>query len=1299
MKKIVLWGLGALLLLASAPVIFLATAEDDFYRWAMRQAIEGTIDREIRADGSFSFDIGPEPTLIVTDVWVENAPWAEKKEMARAKRVEVQVALEPLFSGIVRLPRLVVEGLDLDLETSLDGQSNWEFAGAGSEDDGTAVPEDLIYPLLEFISLKDITVRYNDHQSGRETEILLDFLQKEQRAGVESIDIQGEGSINQRSFQITGRFGSIEKALAATEPYPLELMLQTSGLVADLTGTVRNLPAAEGFDLGLTVRTPSIGEVLRTLEIEVPLVGLAEASARLRGNLELLAVEDIDLEVIERSGAELHAEGRLADLMKGQGLDLHFTGKLGPEALRLVGDLPPGLGGVLEGVARADLVARMTGPLEAPAVEEFGLRLEHGSGAELSLQGHGALDFSKAGAGPKEFQVTTLLSLPDPSLLEQALGAPFPDLGAIDASAELVWAGDWVTLRLAEVEVEALEELQLHAEGPIGKLSGTDFAFELEPQVDLSVAIDHSRPVVYLLEELVEDVEPMADPSLPPPEAPATGTGDDLVLLIQRGLESAGLDPGFPDGKMGPRTRAAIQDYQARHDLSVDGRATEHLLRHLQGIARAARGWESPSPHATPPQDPELAESLPELGPITAAARLSREESAYRFDDLRITFGAEDALQGDITGTLGALRPDRHEPLEEIELTVSFALPSSQAFSKVLPSEVPEFKKVRGRFDVRGTTETLSIFDAQVTAEGPDGLAATAIGQVAELSLATGFTMTGLALDLDARWPDTASVYRLADLDLPDLGPVWARATLRDSGKAFSLSGINVKTGPPDQPTAQVTGEIGDLLAFGRVELTGDFDVATTTLLGMETVAGNAEFGKVRGWFELSDTDGSIGIEALSAEIEDAKLLSLSTKGLFDDIKQGDDLRMEATLTVPDVSQLGREFGFEAEQFGSLSFKGEVAGSDEHFLAEGEARLGETDVTGKLSGTLKGERPALRAELHSPLFRLADVGLVPEADAPQADVPQADAPEPTPELATEGEPRVPTRQLVFNETPIPFEALKQFDLDLDVLLEDLEGVHLDIDKAEARLDVVDGVMRIDPLSFNFVGGRVDLTLLADARGEVPELHLELAADDVDLGDLLSQSEVDVPLDGELDLVIDLKAAGQSPRALASSLDGEFGLAIQRGQVRTGLLRLTTTNPVSWLFTESARKGYSDMNCLILRFDVQDGVAESQVLLLDTPNILALGEGSIDLRNEFIDLAFSPRAKKKRLIAMSTPFGIQGPLTGPSVNVSTAGTSVRTVGEVLFSPINMLGSVLPLVSDRGKDKDNPCLVLDEGLSPE
>ena len=178
-----------------------------------------------------------------------------------------------------------------------------------------------------------------------------------------------------------------------------------------------------------------------------------------------------------------------------------------------------------------------------------------------------------------------------------------------------------------------------------------------------------------------------------------------------------------------------------------------------------------------------------------------------------------------------------------------------------------------------------------------------------------------------------------------------------------------------------------------------------------------------------------------------------------------------------------------------------------------------------------------------------------------------------------------------------------------MLLEDIEGIHVDIDKAEGRLEVLDAVLKVDPLSFNFVGGRVDMALLVDASNDPPRLRVGLAADDVHLGDFLAQTEVQVPLDGELDLLVDLRAEGHTPRALASTMDGEFDMAIERGRVLTSLLDLTTTNPATWLFTQSTRRGYSDLNCMIVRFDLEGGMAESQTLVLYTSNVLAFGSGS------------------------------------------------------------------------------------------
>jgi uncharacterized protein involved in outer membrane biogenesis len=348
--------------------------------------------------------------------------------------------------------------------------------------------------------------------------------------------------------------------------------------------------------------------------------------------------------------------------------------------------------------------------------------------------------------------------------------------------------------------------------------------------------------------------------------------------------------------------------------------------------------------------------------------------------------------------------------------------------------------------------------------------------------------------------------------------------------------------------------------------------------------------------------------------------------------------------------------------------------------ADGKARLGDTEFTGTLSGDMTGARPVLRGKLEAPVFYLGTFGLVPKADDRSASEKQQ----------ARNERAAARHQTAYD--PIPFDALKAFDLDLEVLFDELKGVEIDVDTAEARLDLKDGVLKVDPFRLNFVGGHAKAQLLVDTRAAIPKVNLSLEADNVDLGKLLSQVRVDVPLDGDMDVVLDLAAEGNSHRALTESLEGEVGLAVARGQILTSMLHLATEDFTSWLFTSSTREGYSDLNCFIARFNIHQGLAKSDQLLLDTTNVLATGKGKIDFRDETINIKVDPEPKEADLIDLTTSFNIKGTLAEPVVKIGTTSTTARVVGEVVLSPILLLGSLLPFADDSDASADHPCLDL-------
>jgi peptidoglycan hydrolase-like protein with peptidoglycan-binding domain len=65
----------------------------------------------------------------------------------------------------------------------------------------------------------------------------------------------------------------------------------------------------------------------------------------------------------------------------------------------------------------------------------------------------------------------------------------------------------------------------------------------------------------------------------------STSSGGKKVSQAQQQLKAAGFDPGPADGHMGPKTRAALRDYQAAHHLPKTGKLDRATQKSLMGGA------------------------------------------------------------------------------------------------------------------------------------------------------------------------------------------------------------------------------------------------------------------------------------------------------------------------------------------------------------------------------------------------------------------------------------------------------------------------------------------------------------------------------------------------------------------------------------------------------------------------------------------------------------------------------------------------------------------------------------------
>ena len=80
------------------------------------------------------------------------------------------------------------------------------------------------------------------------------------------------------------------------------------------------------------------------------------------------------------------------------------------------------------------------------------------------------------------------------------------------------------------------------------------------------------------------------------------GASQEQVKSVQQALKDKGHDPGAVDGKMGPKTQAALRDFQSKEGLKASGRLDTDTMSKLgvEAKAGAAAGGSSTTPSASP---------------------------------------------------------------------------------------------------------------------------------------------------------------------------------------------------------------------------------------------------------------------------------------------------------------------------------------------------------------------------------------------------------------------------------------------------------------------------------------------------------------------------------------------------------------------------------------------------------------------------------------------------------------------------------------------------------------------------
>ncbi len=392
---------------------------------------------------------------------------------------------------------------------------------------------------------------------------------------------------------------------------------------------------------------------------------------------------------------------------------------------------------------------------------------------------------------------------------------------------------------------------------------------------------------------------------------------------------------------------------------------------------------------------------------------------------------------------------------------------------------------------------------------------------------------------------------------------------------------------------------------------------------------------------------------------------SLTAEGTITNLAELSALNLMVQLSGESMAQLYDVVGIAFPDTSRYSASGRLIGSGSVIRYENFAGgVGESDLAGMLRVDTGGKRPFMRGDLISQRLNLADLGPLVGTQQPKRDGVLPDA---------------------------AFDAARWNSVDADVTLKAgtlKRPEQLPLEDLSTRIQMRDAVLTLDPLEFGTAGGKLAGPIRLDGRASPIRADAKIRIRDLQLSKLFPTVEVSRASVGAVSGLIDLTAAGNSVAGMLGSANGKLGVYVDGGEVSKMVMEMIALD--LWNLAKVALRGDEpvEIRCAIADFDVKDGLMKANALVFDTTVMNITGEGTINLRDETINLKIVPQPKARSLASLRSPLFIAGTLSQPKVSRDVRRIAEKGAGALVLGILNPLLAVLPLIYE-GKGRDSNC----------
>jgi len=216
--RVILASLGVLAVLAVLVIAVLLFLDLSFLSGQLESAAARVFGRRVNIEGLIRLKPSLWPVFVAEEVRIGNPDWASRPDLARVGRLEVQVALLPLFSGELELLAVTLKRADVLLEAKSDHTNNYTV---GRREGPPGLPD------IDTFSIQDSVVGYKT----AEGKLHSCTIGKTTAHNVPEKPVTLEGQVVCKDmpirFSLSG--GTPEQYASSTAPWPMALTVNIGG--------------------------------------------------------------------------------------------------------------------------------------------------------------------------------------------------------------------------------------------------------------------------------------------------------------------------------------------------------------------------------------------------------------------------------------------------------------------------------------------------------------------------------------------------------------------------------------------------------------------------------------------------------------------------------------------------------------------------------------------------------------------------------------------------------------------------------------------------------------------------------------------------------------------------------------------------------------------------------------------------------------------------------------------------------------------------------------------------------------